>query len=308
VANLAGPGPAELAGDPDMQRDDRVYGIVHFDNENGDHEPVFRALEAALEDAGIELATDVEFDLDLARMQENARTMVAKLKDAGVTTVIFYGDPLTPSALTEEATAQDYRPEWILGPSVLADTTIFARGNDGEQWSHGFGMALNPARGEREVTDAFRVYRWAYGEEAPNNTVSLLEPPVRTMFAGIHMAGENLTPETFRDGLLRVPVGGGGPTTPQTTRGEHGVWPTFDWGGVDDVGILWWDPTATGEDESGNAGQGMYRYANGGQRYTLGELPGSIEEAGVFDVGSSVTVYDELPEVDRVPDYPPPDL
>jgi len=50
----------------------------------------------------------------------------------------------------------------------------------------------------------------------------------------------------------------------------------------------------------------MYRYANGGERYTIGNLPGSPEEAGLFDLGSSVTVYDEVPEEDQVPDYPPP--
>jgi hypothetical protein len=50
----------------------------------------------------------------------------------------------------------------------------------------------------------------------------------------------------------------------------------------------------------------MYRYANGGERYTIGNLPGSPEEAGLFDLGASVTVYDEVPEEDQVPDYPSP--
>ena len=306
VSNLAGPGPAVMAGDPAMQGEDRVYGIVHFDTEDGEHQPVFEALRDALSEEGIDLATDVEFQLDLARMQENARTHITKLKEAGVTTVIFYGDPLSPSALTKEATAQGYHPEWILGPNVFADTTIFARGNDGEQWQNGFGMALAPARVENDSMDSFRVYRWAYGTDAPNNTVRVLEPPIRTVFAGIHMAGPDLTPETFRDGLLRLPPVGGGPTVPQVSRGEHGVWPDFDWGGIDDVGILWWDPTATGPDEVGADGVGMYRYANGGERYTLGNLPETAEAAGLFDVESSVTVHETTPPDDEVPDYPPP--
>ncbi len=50
----------------------------------------------------------------------------------------------------------------------------------------------------------------------------------------------------------------------------------------------------------------MYRYANGGERYTIGEFPDSPEEAGLFDDGSSVTVYDDIPAIDRTPDYPPP--
>jgi hypothetical protein len=90
------------------------------------------------------------------------------------------------------------------------------------------------------------------------------------------------------------------------SRGEHGVWPDFDWGGIDDVGILWWDPTVTGPDEVGAEGVGMYRYANGGERYTLGNLPETAEEAGLFDVESSATVHETTPPDDEVPDYPPP--
>lgn len=308
VGKLAGPGKAELAGDEATRQKDRVYGLLHYDTPDGDHRPVFEALRSQLEQNGVELATDVEFTLDLARAQENARTIISKLKSAGVTTVIYYGDPLTPGSLTEEATAQDYHPEWILGPSVLMDTTIFARLVDGDQWQNGFGMSLTAARGEQETNGAFRIYDWAYGELPPNNTANVIEPPLRTVFTGIHLAGPELTPESFRDGLFRYPISGGGPTEPQVSRGDHGVWPEMDLGGGDDMTLIWWDPEATGEDETGNEGQGMYRYAKGGQRYTIGNLPGSVEEAGLFDVGSSVTVYDEVPAEDLTPDYPPPNL
>jgi hypothetical protein len=306
VGNLAGPGPAELAGDEAMQSEDRVYGLLHYDTPDGDHQPVFEALEAALADNGVDLATDVEFTLDLARAQENARTTIGRLMEAGVTTVIYYGDPLTPASLTEEATAQGYFPEWILGPSVLMDTTIFARQTDVDQWQNGFGMSLIGARGERSTNGGFLIYEWAYGTEPPNSNINVFDPYLRTIFNGVHLAGPELTPETFRDGLLRYPVSGGGPTEVQVSRGQHGVWPDFDWGGTDDVSIIWFDPEATGEDEVGNEGTGMYRYANGGERYTIGDLPTSLEDAGLFDVDASVTVYDEVPEEDRTPDYPPP--
>jgi hypothetical protein len=167
-------------------------------------------------------------------------------------------------------------------------------------------MSLTGARGERSTNGAFRIYEWAYGTEPPNTNVNIIEPYLRTIFYGVHLAGAELTPETFRDGLLRYPVSGGGATEPQVSRGEHGVWPEFDWGGTDDMAIIWFDPAVTGEDEVGNEGTGMYRYANGGERYTIGNLPTSLEEAGLFDVESSVTVFDEVPAEDRAPDYPPP--
>ena len=306
ISNLAGPGPAELAGDEAMRTQDRTYGLLHYENADGDYAEVFQAYQDELSANGIDLAIDIEFTLDLARSQENARTYITQLREAGVTTVIYTGDPLTPSALTQEATAQGYYPEWILGSNVLMDTSIFARRLDPDQWQNGFGISLPAARGERSTNGAFQIWDWAYGGSPPNTSANVLEPPLRTVFNGIHLAGPDLTPESFRDGLYRYPVSGGGPTETQVSRGDHGVWPDLDWGGTDDIALIWWDPAATGEDEVGNEGTGLYRYANGGERYTIGNLPTSVEEAGLFDVESSVTIYDQVPEEDQAPDYPPP--
>jgi hypothetical protein len=307
IGKLAGPGKAEFAGDDATRAKDRVYGLLHYDNPDGDFEPVFQAYVDRLADNGIDLATDVEFTLDLARAQENARTNISRLKDAGVTTVIYTGDPLTPASLTAEATAQDYHPEWILGSSYLMDTSLFARGTDMQQWKNGFGISLISARGAQETDGAFRIWDWAYGGLPPNNTANLLNAGMLTsVFPGIHLAGAELTPETFRDGLYRYPPSGGGPTQAQISRGDHGVWPDTDWGGSDDATIVWFDPTATGDDEVGNDGVGLYRYADGAQRYTLGNLPDSLEAAGLFDDASSVTIFDQVPAEDETPDYPPP--
>jgi hypothetical protein len=307
IAKLAGPGKAELAGDDETRAKDRVYGLLHYDNPDGDYEAVFQAYVDQLADNGIDLATDVEFTLDLARAQEDARTNIARLKEAGVTTVIYTGDPLTPASLTAEATAQDYHPEWILGSSVLMDTSLFARQTDVEQWKNGFGISLIGARGQQETNGAFRIWDWAYGGLPPNNTANLLNAGMLlTVFPGIHLAGPELTPETFRDGLYRYPPSGGGPTEPQISRGDQGIWPDTDSGGTDDATILWFDPTASGEDEVGNEGVGLYRYANNGQRYTVGNFPDTVEDAGLFDNASSVTIFDQVPPEDDTPDYPLP--
>jgi hypothetical protein len=308
IDKLAGPGPAELAGDDATRAQDRVYGLLHYDTADGDHEQVFEALRDQLADNGIELATDIEFTLDLARAQENARTNIGRLKEAGVTTIIYYGDPLTPNSLTKEATAQDYHPEWILGPNALMDTALFARQTDVQQWKNGFGIALTGARGAQETNGAFRIWDWAYGGLPPDNRANILNIGMLiTVFPGIQLAGPELTPETFRDGLYRYPPSGGGPTEVQVSRGDHGVWPDADWGGYDDAAIIWFDPAAEGEDEVGNEGVGLYRYANGGHRYTLGEFPDSVEEAGLFDNESSVTIFEQVPPEDDTPDYPLPE-
>ena len=309
IGSLAGPGPAELAGDPELQGQERSYAVVHYDTADGDQEEAFEALRDGLSDRGIDLTTDIRFLLDPAQAQEDARTIITRLKEAGITTVIFTGDFLMPQFLTTEATAQDYFPEWILGPNLLADTAIFGRSYDPRQWVNGFAIGFAGTPGKTEQGTPYTVYTWAYDREPPSNIYNVLEPFLREVFTGIHLAGPELTVESFRDGMLRYPPTGGGPTRPRYARGDDGIWPTFDYGGgPDDITLMWWDPDEETIDEAGNPGTGAYRFANGGERYGPGELPASAEEAGLFDEEASVVEYDELPEEDRAPDYPAPDL
>ena len=307
IGNLAGPGKAELAGDEATKAKDRKYALVHYNTEDGTHTAVAEALSSSLADHGVEIDQDVEYILDPSTIQEDARTLIARLENAGVTTVIFYGDPLMPRALSTQATAQDYWPEWILGPNLLADTAVFGRSFDQEQWGNGFGIGLVFLQGANEIGDAWLTYDWAYGTDPPNDNYAAIIPGVRAIFTGIQLAGPELTPETFRDGTHRYPITAGYPTRPQSSWGEHGVWPDFDYGGSDDAAVIWWDKDAEGTDESGAEGKGMYRFANGGERYTIGNFPQSAEEAGLFDEANSAIVASELPP-EAVFDYPPLNL
>jgi hypothetical protein len=309
IAKMAPPGPAEMAGDPALQETDRRYALVHYDTAAGTHTAVAEALSESLADNGIELSADIGYVLDPASIQEDARTLIARLESEEITSVIFYGDPLMPKALTDEATIQDYRPEWILGPSLLADTAVFGRSFDQTQWGNGFGIGLNPLRGEDEVADSWILYDWAYGQEPPNNAYAAIYPGIRALFTGVHLAGPDLTPETFRDGMFRAPVAGGYPSRAQLSYGSQGVWgdDVVDYGGSEDASVIWWDAEAEGTDEAGQDGTGLYRFANGGERYTIGDFPDSPEEAGLFDEASSLTIVDELPPEAEF-DYPSPDL
>ncbi|MCC6338659.1 MAG: ABC transporter substrate-binding protein [Acidimicrobiia bacterium] len=298
-------GRAEHAGDPAFRSRERVYGVLHLDSPDGRQRKLFETLRDDLADRGVKLTTDVEYFLDVPRAQENARTAISKLKAAGVTTVIFYGDPLMPIYFTKEATAQGYFPEWIIGPTVYVDTTVFGRQYDQRQWAHAFGLSEPAARLTPEHGEAYRVYKWQFGTEPPSNLYAMVYSDPEILFTGIHLAGPKLTPETFRDGLFRYPVTGGGPTTPLLSRGRHGIWPGVDLFGSDDITVIWWDPDATGPNEMGEEGRGMYRYADRGRRYRWGRIPDRIP--GLFDPATSVTVFDEPPPGSAPPDYPPPD-
>lgn len=307
--------PAAYAGDPTLQGRARVFGRLHV---RGDHDESDRHAEAmaeALAAEGVELVEDVGYQLDVARLQEQASTAIARLQAAGVTTVILSTDPLAPISFTGVATEQGYFPEWLLGGNPLIDTTAFARTYDQTQWASAFGISSLPARVAPELDDPHVLYEWFLGEAPPARaTTMLIYPNPALFFLGLQAAGPNLTTDTFGQGLfsLRVPEQQS-VVTPLITYGDQGIWDDVstvpevdrraDHFGIDDFTELWWDPAEAGLDELGQDGIGMYRMSDGGRRY----LPGAwTSELRVFDPEGSIAIFEERPPGDELPSYPPP--
>ena len=67
--------------------------------------------------------------------------------------------------------------------------------------------------------------------------------------------GPDLTAQTFHDALFAGPPTQSAVTQPQISYGNHGIWPQTDYLGIDDVTMVWWNPTAKGPDELEHAGQ-----------------------------------------------------
>jgi hypothetical protein len=296
--------PAEFAGDPDLQDQERVFGWIQAETETGEYAARNDEFDRVLEEEyGGEVVARSTYIFDLAAAQETATTVVARMRDAGVTSVILSTDPFVPGAITEEATEQEYFPEWIIGPSVLVDTTFFGRTYDQEQWEHALGLGLPSARADNSLSDAFFVYDWYFGEESPINTVNVVMGPIERFMLGVHLAGPELTPDNFEAGMFRYPPPEQrGKTFAHQSWGEE-IWGRSDHNSSDDATAIFWDPDATGEDEAGNEGVGMLRYVDGGTRFLPGEWP--EEEMAFFDEESSVTIYEELPEGEAPPDYEP---
>ena len=67
--------------------------------------------------------------------------------------MILAGDPVFPTFLTKEATAQGYFPEWVVLGYAFTDTAVFGRQYDQKQWAHAFGVSLLPARTADDVDE-----------------------------------------------------------------------------------------------------------------------------------------------------------
>lgn len=296
---------AVYAGDPKMHDRTRVFGSVNFEQDPPQFGDVAKEVTAQGKARGYETKVRLTYQLVIPELGEKARAIVGRLKAAGVTTVIFLGDPIMPIYLTQAATDQNFFPEWIITGTVLTDTTAMGRRYDQKQWAHAFGISSLPARVPQTMGESYRLNEWFYGTKpAAPKSAAITYEPIRMFLFGVHMAGPNLTPESFRDGLFAYPPTGGGPTQPQISWGEHGYFAKPDYQAVDDMQLIWWDAAATGPDEQGNEGDGMMRYADGGRRY----LPGTMgsDPSWAFRAEGSVVGYPEGDADHPAPDYDPP--
>ena len=293
---------AEFAGG-DLEGEPRKIGVIHFDQDP----PLFESTQEAQED-NFEGVADVQSYLfDFATMPAKAPELIARYKADGITTIVFLGDPIMPQYLTAAATEQDYYPEWVFAGTALTDTNVLGRSYDQAQMVHAFGISQLPVPMEQDLQEAIRLYRWYFGGEdtlpPADAQYALIAPQAAWLASGIHMAGPELTPETFARGLFRIPPRGGTPANPRLSVGNWGAFPEMDYQGIDDSTEIWWDPDAEVENELGVVGRGAWRRSAGGARFLVGD---EVTPRPFADVENSVTVLSELPPEDVPPDYPPP--
>ena len=297
---------AVYAGDPDYQNQPRVFGRLWIESGEASvqNEGDF---EDNLAEYGVEVVESVAFTLDPASLQEQASSAIAKFKAAGVTTVMFSGDPISPRDFTREATAQGYYPEWVHIGSVLADTNIFARTYDQDQWANAFGITTLSARVDPAISGAPFLYKWFFGEAAPaDDSLGVIDPWPATFYPIIQGIGPDLTYENWRTALDSADPTRQGLTSGSFSWGETGRWPAeleYDFFGGDDVTVFWWDATKEGFDEADTVGPGMYFFADGGQRYLFGEIP--EEDIVLFDRETASDIYMEWPEGEAPNEYDP---
>lgn len=295
--------PAEHAG-AGLAGEDRVFGLLYLESDEDSAVSADR-LRDLLADEGIEIAERVAYQLDPARLQEQAAAAVVKLKEAGVTSVIFSGDPVAPETFTAEATAQDWFPEWIVGPNALVDTNAFSRTYDQEQWQHAFGITPLAARIDPEVQGTVVLYEWFHGvEPAAPLSAPVLAPLVSTFFPTLQGAGPNLTRQGWSEALRAGDQTANAISQPSLNWGDDTIWGYEDWLGIDDFTEIWWDPDLVGLDEVRREAPGMWQFVDGGTRYFPGDWPEIDTRA--FDPDGAVAIYDQAPEGEAPPDYPSP--
>ncbi|HYD09941.1 MAG TPA: ABC transporter substrate-binding protein [Acidimicrobiales bacterium] len=260
IARLKDQGVAEWAG-PGLQGQPRKLALIA--PENAEYQESVNSYLGLLGDAGINVGLNIKYKLDINTMPNQGASIVAQLKDAGVTTVICGCDPVMLAlGLTPKANEQDYNPEWLTAGLAFADQDIISQLIDQGQWSRAFGIAYNAESEPQGRSYPYAAYKQMRPNDEPSFGVEELYYQMYILALGIHMAGPDLDPETFEAGLFAYP-GGTGP------RGTWRFGPG-DYTPTDDFREIWWSTEAS---SAQNNKPGAWVQLNNGQRYLPGQVP-----------------------------------
>lgn len=254
---------ARYAGDPAYREQDRKIGLIV--PEESWYQECADDGERKIKQAGSSFTHRIDYKLDFARLSSDSVGMAAQMKDKGVTTLMCLCDPILPLFLSTQASQQQYKPEWVVVGSALTDVDLLGQIYDAEQWRHAFGFSFLDDVFSNINAEAYRTYKTIRSDE-PAFVSPVLYYPILMLFLGLQMAGPNLNPNTFQDGLFRYPA----------TGGETGVW-SFgpgDYTGTNDAREIFYDPNTV---SPFNFEKGRYVKTLGGNRYVNNWPAGPVE-------------------------------
>lgn len=205
----------------------------------------------------------------------SAQNAVLQLKDNGVTSIVCMCNFFSFGTLQRAAETNRFSPEWITGTFGLNDvnSSFFLGAGPSTQMAHTFGLTFQPPI----VSPLLNPYNVALAEGDPTqapDTASTGEAKLEVyrallvLASGIQMAGPNLTPETFRDGLRKTSFPN--PIT-ETHAGFVGFKP--DGYSMTKDGAEWWWSTRDKGPFTDSSNSGTVCYLNSLKRYELGSWP-----------------------------------
>jgi hypothetical protein len=248
--------PAIYAGDPSYHNKTRTFGLITPEN------PQYMQLGDQLENeiraqCGATIAKRVSYSINISTEEQQSTSIMAQMRSSNVTTVLCACDPIMEIFLSRSADGQNYSPEWNVTPWLDPQ----GRETSQNQWSHAVAgqVFVFPPKAQSEAYQAFKLAR--PGQEPAEKYYVEAYWTSLYIFSALQLAGPNLNPQTFQQGVFGMP---------QTPRGMFGTWaggsnaysPTVD------AYISHWDPNAmSGLDDV----KGAWVPCEGGRWFTLSD-------------------------------------
>jgi hypothetical protein len=249
--------PAEHAGG-ELQGEERRVAYVAPDNPW--YQPCVEKAMNMTRDAGHD-AQFISYQLDLNTMSNQAANIVARLQNDEITTVQCSCDPVLPVFLTARAAEQGYQPEWVASGVAFTTSDYVGQLFEQDQWSRAFGISFDAEAQPQQASLGYNAYRQVRDDE-PAFAVQSIYNSLYLLAIGVQMAGPDLNPETFEQGMFDYPE----------REGPMGTWGfgPGDYTPFQNYREVYWDPN---EVSPFNNEQGAYIDTSPGERWRPGEAP-----------------------------------
>ncbi len=100
------------------------------------------------------------YSQDTSQAASQATTLASQAKQSGITTLLYFTDPILPIYFTPQLTAQSYFPENIPVGSGFLDYDPLGQLYDQQQWANAFGLGnLAESQDRRADRTATRAYK-----------------------------------------------------------------------------------------------------------------------------------------------------
>ena len=192
---LAG-GKAEYA-DASLSSQPRKYGVLHSSLFDIDY------FVAQFKKLQLPVPVDAEYSVpptqsdvrtDAASVAEVLPTLITRLKDAGVTTLIMQTNHTVAAAASRVMAQQEWYPEIVVTSAPYQDLDLFARGYDQKVWSHAFGMVWFPPYLAGHADETATAFQWFWGTDK-GTRFSIAFFQMLGLYSAIQFVGPNLTAE-----------------------------------------------------------------------------------------------------------------
>jgi hypothetical protein len=225
-----------------------------------------------LKRAGVNIAASASVSADLADAQGQQPNVVARMRGAGVNTVIL-PDAGTPLSFLPAATAAGYTPDYVIWPCSGQDVPAQVRLYDTSQWAHASGLTCYDRDfmsdlfldDEARSTEWYKQYR-SVSSSDPASQAPYVYANLLPLVAGISGAGRDLNADSFRAALsdfkaYRYSAAKGRTEDPKSLALTLG---SPDRSAIGDFTLLRWSNTAR---RGGSTLQGAYEFPEDGRRY-----------------------------------------
>lgn len=215
----------------------RRFAVIAPDN------PVYQAcikiVTSAMSSAGHPVADNLSYTANLSELSQESASLEQRLVNDKITTVLCACDPITLIYLTGDLDNANYEPEIINSGGAFTDEDVVSQLFDQQVWAHAAGTTFDGATPPFGSSLGYFAAKSVDPSHTPAHEVDILYEDMYILALGVQLAGPNLTPQSFQQGLFSY-GGGNGEYGPWSfSQSGKGIWtPQFEYK------YEWWNPQA----------------------------------------------------------------